>query len=64
MLAHTPWLPVIGNHEFYDGDELRRYLNQTDGSVVAFPGDDPLVRGANGRARLLPGRGGGVRAGE
>ena len=35
LLTRVPWVPIIGNHEFYDGDELRRYLNQTDGVVVA-----------------------------
>ena len=53
VLASTPWLPVVGNHEFYDGDALRRYLNQSDGvvvadgsDVVASPAADPLVSGA------------------
>jgi len=35
ILTQVPWIPIVGNHEFYDGDELRRYLNQTEGSVVA-----------------------------
>eukprot|EP00939_MAST-03C_sp_MAST-3C-sp1_P001607 g1607.t1 len=35
ILTRTPWIPVVGNHEFYDGDALRRYLNQTEGTVVA-----------------------------
>ena len=50
VLASTPWLPVVGNHEFYDGDALRRYLNQTEGSVVAFPPESSLVRGAHSTA--------------
>lgn len=30
VIASVPWLPVVGNHEFYDGDKLARYLNQTE----------------------------------
>eukprot|EP00039_Didymoeca_costata_P025917 m.14535 g.14535 ORF g.14535 m.14535 type:complete len:592 (+) comp5124_c0_seq1:123-1898(+) len=35
ILSSVPWIPVVGNHEFYDGDHLRRYLNQTEGTVIA-----------------------------
>ena len=28
VLANCPWAPVVGNHEYYDGAELYRYLNQ------------------------------------
>ena len=56
ILTQVPWLPVVGNHEFYDGDELRRYLNQTDGSVVAFPASNPLVAGAASTAESALGR--------
>ena len=28
LLARLPWVPVLGNHEYYDGDEFHRYLNQ------------------------------------
>ena len=34
-----PWIPIVGNHEYYDGDKLSRYLNQTEGTVVANPGE-------------------------
>lgn len=27
VIAHTPWIPVIGNHEYYNGDECTRYDN-------------------------------------
>jgi hypothetical protein len=40
IISQVPWLPVVGNHEFYDGDLLNRYLNQTDGDALA----NPLVR--------------------
>ena len=29
VLANCPWMPVVGNHEFYDGADLYRFLNQT-----------------------------------
>lgn len=47
ILTRVPWMPVVGNHEFYDGDDLKRYLNQTDGSVVAATsgGDHKTRRG-------------------
>ena len=25
VIASIPWLPIVGNHEFLDGDDLRRY---------------------------------------
>lgn len=25
VIATVPWLPIVGNHEFYDGDQLQRY---------------------------------------
>jgi hypothetical protein len=28
-LSNCTWAPVVGNHEFYDGAELGRFLNQT-----------------------------------
>jgi len=37
VVSQIPFLPVVGNHEFYDGQHLGRYLNQTDGTVVANP---------------------------
>eukprot|EP00658_Telonema_sp_P-2_P008830 TRINITY_DN13341_c0_g1_i2.p1 TRINITY_DN13341_c0_g1~~TRINITY_DN13341_c0_g1_i2.p1 ORF type:complete len:562 (-),score=46.84 TRINITY_DN13341_c0_g1_i2:35-1720(-) len=43
VLAHIPWIPVVGNHEFYDGDKLRRYLNQTEGTVIANPEAHPWL---------------------
>lgn len=29
VLANCPWMPIVGNHEYYDGAELQRYLDQT-----------------------------------
>merc|ERR1712159_72424 len=31
IIANTPWMPVVGNHEYYSGAELLRFLNQTWG---------------------------------
>jgi len=31
LLANTPWMPVVGNHEYYSGALLERFLNQTWG---------------------------------
>ena len=56
VIANIPWLPIVGNHEFYDGDELRRYLNQTEGNVVAHPADHPLVNGGHSTADTALGR--------
>jgi hypothetical protein len=30
-LANCPWVPIVGNHEYYDGAELYRFLNQSAG---------------------------------
>eukprot|EP00035_Acanthoeca_spectabilis_P007327 m.135406 g.135406 ORF g.135406 m.135406 type:complete len:601 (-) comp13903_c0_seq3:1214-3016(-) len=35
VLQSCPWFPTVGNHEFYDGDVLTRYLNQTYGVTMA-----------------------------
>merc|ERR1719261_1065440 len=29
VLANTPWMPIVGNHEYYGGSELGRFLDQT-----------------------------------
>ena len=29
VIANVPWMPVVGNHEFYAGTELSRYLDST-----------------------------------
>jgi len=31
LLESVPWIPLLGNHEFFDGDFFNRYLNQTFG---------------------------------
>ena len=43
VLSQIPWLPIVGNHEFLDGEKLHRYLNQTEGSLIANPKDQELV---------------------
>ena len=30
LVSRVPWVPIIGNHEYYDGDNAHRWLNQTD----------------------------------
>lgn len=50
VISEVPWLPVVGNHEFYDGERLRRYLNQTEGSVLAHPPSHPFVATAHSTA--------------
>ena len=29
ILRSCPWLPIVGNHEYYSGEELARYLDST-----------------------------------
>ena len=29
MIANVPWMPIVGNHEFYSGSNLTRYLDST-----------------------------------
>ena len=29
ILKSCPWLPIVGNHEYYSGEELSRYLDST-----------------------------------
>merc|ERR1712086_558964 len=29
IVANVPWMPVVGNHEYYSGALLERFLNQT-----------------------------------
>ena len=40
VLANMPWMPVLGNHEFYGGGDghADRYTNQTFGIVVGQAG--------------------------
>ena len=33
ILSRFPWMPIIGNHEFYDNEFFHRYLNQTYGVI-------------------------------
>ena len=39
ILSQTiPWVPVVGNHEYYSGAELYRFLNQTFEGWAPIPG--------------------------
>jgi hypothetical protein len=29
VIANVPWMPIVGNHEFYQGTNLSRYLDST-----------------------------------
>ena len=29
ILGRIPWVPVLGNHEYFDGDSFHRFLNQS-----------------------------------
>lgn len=33
VLKNRPWMPIVGNHEFYDNEYFHRYLNQTYGVI-------------------------------
>ena len=33
VISNTPWVPVLGNHEYYDGDEFQRYTDMVMGGV-------------------------------
>jgi hypothetical protein len=44
VISTIPWLPVIGNHEYYDGHSMYRYINQTDYEAVLKP---PALRPAS-----------------
>lgn len=33
LLSSMPWIPVIGNHEYYEGDEFQRFLNMSSGVI-------------------------------
>lgn len=48
LTTRVPWVPIIGNHEFYDGDELQRYLNQSDGVVVAQENHQSSLQNTHG----------------
>ena len=33
ILKRMPWMPIVGNHEFYDNEFFHRFLNQTYGVI-------------------------------
>jgi hypothetical protein len=47
LVAKVPWVPIIGNHEYYDGDNAYRWLNQTN----FVPLIDDNTTAAHGNAR-------------
>ena len=42
-LANIPWMPIVGNHEFYAGTNLTRYLDQTFEKFGPIPGGEWAV---------------------
>ena len=45
ILKHMPWMPIVGNHEFYDNEHFHRFLNQTYG--VIYNNFDSNLRNKN-----------------
>ena len=43
IIANVPWVPVVGNHEFYSSAELNRYLDQTWETYGDIPDDDANI---------------------
>eukprot|EP00662_Eupelagonemidae_sp_cell21_P030299 gene30299-30694_t len=39
-IASCPWMPVVGNHEYYAGAKLGRYLDSTSGKWGPVAGGD------------------------
>eukprot|EP00045_Choanoeca_perplexa_P017855 m.268780 g.268780 ORF g.268780 m.268780 type:complete len:573 (+) comp17656_c0_seq5:211-1929(+) len=35
VLSSVPWVPILGNHEYHEGDDFNRFLNQTYGVTLA-----------------------------
>merc|ERR1712070_1145868 len=29
IISKCPWIPVVGNHEYYDGEQIKRYQDST-----------------------------------
>jgi hypothetical protein len=58
VIANVPWMPIVGNHEFYSGTKLSRFLDQNwqkwgplpfnNTRGVAAPAPDPV-----GNAHML-----------
>jgi hypothetical protein len=38
VIANVPWMPIVGNHEFYQGTNLSRYLDSTWEKWGPIPG--------------------------
>jgi len=50
VLAHVPWIPVLGNHEYY-GDEFHRYTDMVMGGVnQSWPDGRRGVKSMDGSA--------------
>lgn len=40
LLSSIPWVPVIGNHEYYEGDMFQRFLNMSSGVIGLSSGNE------------------------
>jgi len=56
IVANVPWMPVVGNHEYYSGALLERFLNQTWGGHT-WPADTHGVSTATSALGALISRG-------
>ena len=45
ILKHIPWMPIVGNHEYYDNEFFHRFLNQTYG--VIYNSDNNTLKNKN-----------------
>lgn len=39
VLSKCPWVPVVGNHEYYDGEQIKRYQDSTWENWKDIPSD-------------------------
>ena len=37
ILSQLPWMPIVGNHEYYDGGHFMRFLEQMGGVAMGRP---------------------------
>ena len=43
VISYTPWVPVLGNHEYYDGDLFQRYTDMVMGGVNQSESESEIV---------------------